>query len=146
MKQIITLFSILFLVTSCSKDDPKKSEVPLTQIGKGDDYNESYKNSKANLVIKDQTEWNNLLDNLPPNTVKNLTEKNIDFTKYQIIAAFDQVRNGGGYSIDITSVTENDSNIIIKIENLSKGNWLAVITQPFHIIKIPKSGKNVVFK
>ncbi|WP_431243409.1 protease complex subunit PrcB family protein [Flavobacterium sp. P21] len=70
----------------------------------------------------------------------------VDFTKYQVIAVFDEVHNYGGYSIDITKVTESKIQTIIKVEKLLKGNLTTVITQPYHIIKIAKSNKTVVFK
>lgn len=67
------------------------------------------------------------------------TDTNIDFNKYQIIAVFDQIYENGGYSIDIT-------NVIVKVENLLTGGINSIFNQPFHIIKISKSGKPILFE
>ncbi|TPG36337.1 protease complex subunit PrcB family protein [Flavobacterium pectinovorum] len=149
MKQIITLFSILFLLTGCSNnDDSNSSEVKYSVILQGDHFNGDYNNPKANLVIKDQVEWNKLL--LKFNFITNANvispDLTVDFTKYQMIAVIDDVYNYGGYSIDITKIIETNSSIFVKVEYLKPGGINTVITQPYHIVKIPKTNKKVVFK
>jgi len=149
MKQIIFIFSILFVFVSCNSDDSdnKSSNVTYSEILKGDIYNGKDSNPKGNLVIKDQTTWNDVLSKmnliLPANMI--FPDTNIDFTKYQVIAVFDQVRNYGGYSIDITKITETRNRIIVKVKQLKPGGIATVITQPYHIVKIPASNKKVVF-
>lgn len=150
MKQIIFIFSILFVFASCNSDDSdnNSSNVTYSEIIKGDNYNGKDSNPKGNLVIKDQTTWNDVLSKmnliLPANMI--FPDTNIDFTKYQVIAVFDQVRNYGGYSIDITKITETRNRIIVKVEQLKPGGIATVITQPYHIIKMPKSDKKIVFE
>jgi hypothetical protein len=150
MKQIIFIFSILFVFVSCNSDDSdnKSSNVTYSEILKGDIYNGKDSNPKGNLVIKDQTTWNDVLSKmnliLPANMI--FPDTNIDFTKYQVIAVFDQVRNYGGYSIDITKITETRNRIIVKVEQLKPGGIATVITQPYHIIKMPKNDKKIVFE
>lgn len=148
MKQIITLFSILFLLAGCNSDDSDTSEVKYSVIVQDDYFNGDYNNPKANLVIKDQTQWNNLLSkiNLVANANSIFPDTNVDFTKYQVIAVIDEVRHYGGYSIDITKITETNSIIFVKVEHLKPGGLNAVITQPYHIVKIPKTNKKIVFK
>lgn len=147
MKQIITLFSILFLLAGCSNDDSHTSDVQYSAIVQGDYFNGDYNNKKANLVIKDQAEWNKLLLKINILTAANsiLPDIDVDFTKYQIIAVIDEVRNYGGYSIDITRITQTDNEIFVKVEHLKPGGINAVITQPYHIVKIAKSEKKVAF-
>lgn len=150
MKQIIFICSILFVFASCNSDDSddKSSNVTYSQILKGDTYSTESNNPKGNLVIQDQTTWNNVLSKmnliLPANVI--FPDTNIDFSKYQVIAVFDQVRNYGGYSIDITKITETRNRIVVKVEQLKKGGIATVITQPYHIVKIPKSDKKIVFE
>lgn len=104
--------------------------------------------SKQNTVIKNSLDWNELMDKI--NSVNNVTERfsetNIDFSSYTIIAVFDEIKMNGGHSIDITDVTENDKNIIVTVENLLTGGMTTVITQPFHIVKIPKRNKPFIFE
>ncbi len=145
MKQIIILLSIIFIASSCSSDDAGSSQVSYSEITK-ESYSSDKKIPKSNLVIKDVAAWNSLLSKISPAEVSNFKETNIDFTKYQVIAVFDEVHNSGGYSIDITKITQSNSEITVKVEQLKKGDLTSVVTQPFHIVKITKSNKAVVFK
>ncbi len=161
MKQIITLFGILFLLTGCSNDNnansnqsPVESDTPSTVqspvqfslIAKGDHFNGNYKNTKVNLVIKDEVAWNTLKSAMTTYSLSTFTETNIDFTKYQIIAVFDQIRMSGGHTIDITSITEDKKTTTVKVESIKTGDLTSVVTQPFHIVKISKTANEVVFK
>jgi PrcB C-terminal/Prokaryotic membrane lipoprotein lipid attachment site len=147
MKQIITLFSILFLLTGCSNDDSDTSNVKYSVIVQGDNYNVDTDKPKANLVIKDQEEWSKLLLKINILTTANsiMPDIDVDFTKYQVIAVIDEVHNYGGYSIDITKITQTNDAIFVKVEHLKPGGINAVLTQPYHIVKIARSEKKVVF-
>jgi len=120
-----------------------------TLIGKGELYGNGKEGIiKQNLVISDKTEWDKLL--LAMNSVNSVsnrfTETDIDFSKYQIIAIFDQIQSSGGWTIDITDITECQNEIAVTVENLHKYGVTCVMTQPYHIVKIPVSGKKIVFK
>ncbi|RZJ54468.1 MAG: protease complex subunit PrcB family protein [Flavobacterium sp.] len=146
MKQIILFLSILFLITSCDSDDSEVSEVQFTVIAQGDVYNGNFETPKLNLVIKNNEQWNALKNSMSSYSVTKINETDIDFTKYEVIAVVDQVYRSGGYSIDITKISQNNRNIIVKVDQLQKGNLTSVITQPFHIVKITKTGKRIIFK
>ena len=107
--------------------------------------------TKQNLVIKTQEEWDKLVTlittkNSVNNVSNNFTEMEIDFSTYQIIAVFDEVKNNDGWSIDITDVIEFSDSIVVSILNLKKGDDTYVATQPYHIVKIPVSEKKIVFQ
>ena len=147
MKKIVLFFIILFSLNSCCNDDSET--IIVDTIGKNNLYGGGEEGiSKSNLVINDSENWNNLITkmNSRSNVSNSFTETDIDFTKYQIIAVFDEVKYSGGYSIDIIDITENNGTVVIKIENLKKGDATSVITQPFHIIKIKKTNKEIVFE
>ena len=147
MKQIVLFFIILFSLNSCCNDDSET--IIVDTIGKNNLYGGGEEGiSKSNLVINDSENWNNLITkmNSRSNVSNSFTETDIDFNKYQIIAVFDEVKYSGGYSIDIIDITENNGTVVIKIENLKKGDATSVITQPFHIIKIKKTNKEIVFE
>ena len=149
MKQIITLFTILFLLTGCSNDEENSSQtiVQFSVIAQGDPSPSQTENiPKSNLVIKNTESWNTFLSKMSSYETSKFSETNVDFTKYQIIVVFDQVYGNGGHSIDITKITENNNRIFVKVEKLLKGNIATVVTQPYHIVKIAKSSKKVVFK
>jgi hypothetical protein len=152
MKQIITLFTILFLLTGCSNDDDDNNSgqsVEFTVIAQKDlSPSEQKEIPKTNFVIKNTQSWNSFIAKITGTNdeTKYFAETNIDFTKYQIIAVVDQKYRNGGHSIDITKISENSNLITVKVEKLLKGNLTSVITQPYHIVKIAKSSKKVVFE
>jgi len=77
------------------------------------------------------------------NVSDSFSEIDIDFDKYMIIAIF--VGMGANIIIvEITSIIENETNITVlkqEIETIS-----SVVTQPYHIVKIPISDKTIVFE
>ena len=104
--------------------------------------------SQQGIAIKTVSEWevfkqkmsraNNVVDAY-------FTETDIDFSAYQIIAVFDEVKGNGGWTIDITGIAEWQDKILISVANLKKGGAASVITQPCQIVKIPVSEKEVEF-
>lgn len=146
-------FLVLFLVlASCSSENeantPPQTVTP-TLIASGSLYGSGSENiAQQNIVVTNQADWNALINQMDSlnNTSSSFTELNIDFDNYQLLLAFDQVRPTGGFSIAINSIFET-SNTIEATVNVTGPGPIAtmVITQPFYIVKIPKSTKPVVF-
>lgn len=149
MKQIITLFSFLFLLTSCSNDNnSNQSDVSFSTVVQKDLSPSDQKPiAETKVVITDSQAWNTFITKISVvNEESNyFIDKNIDFTKFQIIAVIDQKYLNGGHTIDITKIAENKNNIYVKVEKLHTGNIATVLTQPYHIVKIAKSSKKVIF-
>ena len=149
MKQIITLFSFLFLLTSCSNDNnSNQSDVSFSTVVQKDLSPSDQKPiAETKVVITDAQAWNAFITKISVvNEESNyFIDKNIDFTKFQIIAVIDQKYLNGGHTIDITKIAENKNNIYVKVEKLHTGNIATVLTQPYHIVKIAKSSKKVIF-
>lgn len=149
MKSLVLILSILLSLTGCSDDNTKTTSITFTDIGKGELFT-SYQNNDdgINLVIGSLTDWNNLISTIdnPNNVSANFTEIDIDFSEFQIIAVFDKLRNNGGWSIDVTTITENEDNLTVNIDNLQNGDLTQIVIQPFHIIKIPINDKPIVFE
>ena len=104
--------------------------------------------SQQNVVVSNQTAWTQLMNSMNANNnqTNNFTTTTIDFNKFQIIAVFDNIKTAGGYSVDITTVVENQNDIVVTIKHLSNGGITTVMTQPFHIVKIPRTTKPVIFQ
>jgi hypothetical protein len=152
MKTLFLSLVLLFSI-SCNKIDDENSFEPQTitpvLIGKGDLLSAFSSNPvQQNIIITNTTEWNNFIVgmNNPNNLSKNFSEINVDFNNFQIIAVFDNIKQTGGFSIDITNVVENPNNIVVTIKHLLTGGDNTIITQPFHIVKIPKTIKPIVFQ
>ncbi|AWK03893.1 hypothetical protein HYN56_06480 [Flavobacterium crocinum] len=147
MKNLI-LIAALFLLVSCSNDDDNASGgMTITTVGQGNLQNPSIK--QANMVITNKIAWEALkakmMESDKNTTEKSLKEKDIDFSKFNIIAVFYRQNSNSATSIDITKATMYSNKIVIRVENL-KVSFILNIAQPFHIVKIPKSSKNIVFE
>jgi len=150
MKRILLLTlvtSALFMVSCHENEENDVASIPINSqlIGKG--YISSHSMPQQNIAITNTTQWNNFLTDLDSsyNVSGSFTETNIDFNQYMLIVAFDQVYNNGGHSIDIIAIDESSQSINVDIEKLLQGNTTSVITQPYHIVKIPKILKPVVY-
>ncbi len=147
---IVLMTIIIGLMTSCSEnDDELYYSVNFTLIAQDNLYGAGEENiDQQNLRISDSNSWNELMDkmNTVNNVCDNFTETTIDFGNFIIIAVFDNIKSHGGHSIDITKIIENENKTITTIDNVLKGNATTVMTQPFHIVKIPKTDKSVIFE
>jgi len=104
--------------------------------------------SEQNLIISDQTTWNDLITqmNSVNNVSDNFTETDIDFSEYKIIAVFDEIKGNGSHSLEL-DIISNSENIIVNVTDLAlEGNATTVITQPFHIVKISNSDLPIIFE
>ena len=134
---------------SCNNDDDssfQSTEINFTEIGKGSLFGNGVEDiSQSNLVINNQTDWQSLISKMDSfnNTSNSFTETTIDFDSYSIIAIFLEIKPTG-WEVSITNITENETNISVSIQETEMDN--TVITQPFHIVKIPKTNKEIVIE
>lgn len=146
MKTIILTFSLFFMLSCNNNDDSnfQATEINFTEIGKGTlNGNGSENILQSNILINNQTDWQNLINQMDSyNNVSNsFTEITIDFDSYSIIAVFLEIKPTG-WGVVITEIVEEVNSIVIsKSENESIA---LVISQPFHIVKIPKTNKEIV--
>ncbi|WP_315054981.1 hypothetical protein [Chryseobacterium indoltheticum] len=149
---LLLLCSIFFLTISCrdnhDDDEPleNKNQINFQLIGKGNLMG-NYA-AQQNTVITNTTQWNNFLNQIDsPNNHPSagFTETNIDFNQFMVIVVIDAVYPNGEHSVDIMTVAENTQNIEVDVEKLLQGNVTTVVTQPYHIVKIPKILKPVIF-
>ena len=136
-------------MTNCDKTDNDYNQIEFTTIEQDNLYGNGQENiDKENLTISDTDSWNELITKM--NTVNNVSdgfaETDIDFLNFMVIAVFDEVYGNGGHSIDIVRIEENENKIIVTIDNILKGNLTSVMTQPFHIVKIKKTDKLIIFE
>ncbi len=149
-KLLLILVTTIFL--SCSNSDSKTSTSDLTlfEIGSGNLYGNSSEGIiESRLLVTNSVSWNTLMNEM--NSVNNVsasfTETTIDFANYDLIVLFDQVRGSGGYTIEASNVNENTSSIVVSVNlQVPTGVVPLVITQPFHIYKIAKTTKPVIFE
>ena len=120
-------------------------------IGKGNLFGFGEENIlQQNMVITNNEDWETLkiaMNSYNNTTTLDFTNEFVDFSKHQVIAVFDEIKLEGIWTIDIVEITEYPDRIEIEITNLKKGGVIRplIVTQPFHIVKIPASAKKIVF-
>ncbi|CAI8241130.1 MAG: Uncharacterised protein [Formosa sp. Hel1_33_131] len=147
MKTILLILSF-FLSFGCNNNDSQKpfqsTEITFTEIGQGALFGNGVENiSQSNLLINNQTDWQNLISQM--NSVNNVSdtffETSIDFDNFSVIAIFLEIK-GNGWEVVINTIIENEDYITISIQETEF--MTTVITQPFQIVKIPKTTKEIV--
>lgn len=134
-----------FIVLGGCEGNKYPITLDFTLIGKGNVSGSGAENlNKQNVVITDSIQWQRLLSEMDSHrsVSSSLTETNIDFDKFQLIVIIDSVRPNL-CEINIKSITENKSDISVCTEKTSYD--ATAVTQPFCIVKIGKTNKNINF-
>ena len=66
----------------------------------------------------------------------------VDFSREMVIAAVDQTEPSGGYRFEITGIEEVEGRLVVRVSKTIPGPdciVTAVITQPFHLVRMAKS-------
>jgi hypothetical protein len=153
-KRIITsILTVSFLFFGCKSNNIKSTEinkVNFKTVSKGVLYGVGSEGiNKSQFVIKSKKDWNNLLQkiNSANSIINNFSAMKIDFSKYILIAIFDKLRGRGGYEIEINNIEENSEEIFISIGHKQpKEISISVMTQPYHIVKMLRTDKKIIFR
>lgn len=146
MKKIFLIAILTLALASCSSEDNgsfSAQNIDWALIGKGLHSGNAI---QQNSVITNPDDWNQLLILLTESVYVEFTETEIDFDNYQLIVSIDQTRPHSGYSQSITNIIEKEDAIEVSVLSEESDSGYAVIVQPHHIVKIPKSDKPVVFE
>lgn len=142
---------VLFItLISCNNNNDENPFFPITitpvLIGKGNLMG-SENISPQKIVLYDNANWNDILNSIDQFRLAQFTETtNVNFNDFQLIAVFDNVYPSPTYEVNITNVTENVNNIVVTVQKTYSPSIATVMTQSFHIVKIPKSTKPIVFQ
>ncbi|MEO9532519.1 MAG: protease complex subunit PrcB family protein [Crocinitomicaceae bacterium] len=148
MKSLFYLIVFTLALISCKKVDCDiyTNEVTYQTIEKSALYgNGDEEIGEENFVITSDSEWTTLIDKIDAanNVSDDFDNVPVNFDEQIVIACFDQVRPNGGYSLSISQVEYNGSQLEVSIEKSGgSGMTTSVITQPFHIIVLDKCEKN----
>lgn len=145
MKVFITLIFSLLLV-GC----PKNEEGGFTSLSKGNLFGAGSEGfNKENIFISSKEEWKSFLSKIDTtNKVSETFENAIDFSKEMIVVTIDKVRNSGGFSVEITETVKEGDTLLIKVKSEGPKPLdmvTSAIVQPYHIVKINKTNKEIKF-
>ena len=147
MKTLILIFISFFMLLSCNNSDDSFSPQNITPILIGKNSISNPSTPLQNSLITNQAQWDILLStmNSVNNVSNNFTESSIDFNNFDIVAVFRNPISNSSSTVDITSIVETENQRVVTVQNLIDG-VSADVAQPFHIVKIPKSTKPIVFQ
>ncbi len=147
MKTLILTFISFFMLLSCNDSDDSFSPQNITPILIGKNSISNPSTPLQNSLITNQAQWDILLStmNSVNNVSNNFTESSIDFNNFDIVAVFRNPISNSSSTVDITSIVETENQRVVTVQNLIDG-VSADVAQPFHIVKIPKSTKPIVFQ
>ena len=156
---LISTFSILsfilfFVILSCSKNKEEEQiinftpqNIPFTTLGKNYIFSDNTNIPQQKIVITNQADWTNFLNLMNPHIFQPLTTTNIDFTTDVVIAVLDYNRRPHtGYYITINSIIENENYVVVDVSTMGTQNGYTVSSQPYHIVKLPKQLKTIIFQ
>lgn len=148
--KIISLVALLFAFSCKTKMDASKlNEMKSSEIAKGNLYGSGSEGiASQNLVIDNETDWKALMQQMDSvNKVsESFSETRIDFSEYIVVAVFDEVRGSGGYSLELKVDSNAKNKVIHVISQAPQGNAASVMTQPYIIIKMPKTDLPILFQ
>lgn len=150
MKKIFLMAILSIVLVSCSSDDNNESfssqNIDFTLIAKGSPNIAFYDNSDVeNIVFTNSSDWDNFLSEISNSVNVEITflETNVDFDNFQVIAVVRELQPTGN-EVEITNIVEYQDTILVTVIFI-EGD-ATILSQPFHIVKIPKSDKPVVFE
>ena len=147
------LATYIFILSSCSSSSNiNKKPKPLHQNTiafetLAQDFYGGMVDSKS-IVINDETSLNNIYNLISKDRTPKLEIPEINFNKETVIALFLGEKNSGGYSINVEQImnVKDKVNVVYKITSPKAGEMVtSVMTQPYCIVKIPKTLKEIVF-
>ena len=124
-------------IQGCEKKEKEQTKnIPVNSIAQGY-ISKVYRSN--NFVLKSQQSLDDFIEAFE---IPNLSQLKINFDTDMVIAVIES--NNSSSTIDITNITEFKDKIEIRVENLRKG-MTADIGSIYHIVKIPKTDKTIVF-
>jgi hypothetical protein len=122
-------------------------ELTLKTVEKG---SQSGVRERLQIAIRSQVEWTELWTRHNANKAKPPPPPKVNFGQEMVVAVFLGEKPTGGYAIEITRAAKTDRGIEVGYREQTPAPGamtIQALTQPFHIVRIPKSdGDEVTFR
>lgn len=144
MKGIVISFFMLVLLAGCSSEDDDLSKSLDFETIEKDSY--SGIETSQNVIVSNINDWEELWNE----TVTWTPDERpfVNFNESMVIAVFMGEQTSGGFEIEILELKEADDviEVVSKFTVPDGGSgFTTALTQPFHMIKINKTDKNIIF-
>ncbi|MBU4304595.1 MAG: hypothetical protein KJ893_03065 [Candidatus Omnitrophica bacterium] len=145
MKAIFNFVIAISLLSTATVHADTIKKTAFETIDKGV-YSQYEENNRQHIIeIYNQDEWQEFWNQHTSGTFPLPELPEIDFQKYFILIAIDEIRSSGGYTLEIKEIAidtafENrpfEIAIIINFPGSAAGTT-AALTRPYHIVKIKK--------
>lgn len=156
MKEKLIIAVVILLHFGCQKKESANNlqasnpyEIEFSLISNGNLLGNGLEGIEAGSIwITGLTEWHDLLEKMNRhNRVSDgFIEDSIDFSAYDVLASFDQIRPHTGFVVYIDKLIEEQNNRVAHIVLKENNRGFEVVSQPYYLIKIPKSSKTVMFQ
>lgn len=151
MKKIVLAMFVLFSVIACESDDNKQTgggssnntptNIQFTTLAKGNVTTGSAVSPRF-YVLRTQAEYDTFREQK-----QLLNGLIVDFNVNEVIVVFDELKTGGGYAVDVTNISRMDNKLTVKLQSSApQPDDTAVNTQPYHAVRLQKTGLPVIFE
>ena len=140
---MIKILPLLVLIMSCSA--PKEvmnnsfSVIYKSEMGGAE--------KSGHLLIQDNESYIQFIESLKLDESQYANFLKVDFKKKDVLVLYQGQKTSGGYSIDVESVVNDNSTIVVKKKEIQpKAGEITttVITSPYCIALIPKGKKLII--
>jgi hypothetical protein len=147
MKPIFLLLLSIAIFSCSSDDDDARADSRLEFVKDGNFNDENQSLANRNFTISSQSELENTFAD-KESFLSYFDENPFNFQQDILLIATDEVRNTGGYAIDILFESENETTLVFRIQNNSpEGSMVTLpLLIPYKVKKIPKTNKEIVFQ
>ncbi len=145
---VVDIYDIVSIARNFGKTrevDKTEGQTGFQTISKG--YY-SGQGEAAYYVIENEDEWTDIWNQHRGIFVPQLPPPEVNFSGTTVIAVFMGEFNTGGYEIEIKEILDVNQYMEVKVEKTYPGKGCAVtlaFSQPYHIVKIEKSDKEITF-
>jgi PrcB C-terminal len=145
MQAMRCVASFLLLLASCTACAAVAVTVPFSTLAKG---LASGVDQPTQVVVRSQNDWAALWSRHMRTQIAPPPPPAVDFSRDMVVALFLGERPTGDYAIEVTQVERTDTGLAIRYRTTRPdpaAMQTQALTQPFHLIKLPRLDDSVTF-
>ena len=136
---------VVLLLAACTACAAVAAPVPFSTLAKG---LASGVDQPAQVVVRSRNDWVALWSRHMGTQTAPPPPPSVDFSRDMVVALFMGERPTGGYAIEVTHIERTDAGLAIRYRTTRPdpaGMHAQVLTQPFHLITLPRADVPVTF-